>query len=159
MPDDQPRAIGLNIVAGRVYVGVVAAPDRLLLDDSCERLDPPQHVAGAEQVVQFSERVRQEIRRITPSVVGVLHPRRYAQWRYADAFTRVSLETAIMFAVHEEGVPLEQLKQDPVAKVLGGRPQVLHDLVRERFDIETPPRYWGDRGPAFAAAYYLAREL
>jgi hypothetical protein len=40
----------------------------------------------------FAARFRYELRQIAPVAVGVVNTRLYANWKYADAFKRVSVE-------------------------------------------------------------------
>jgi hypothetical protein len=153
--------LGVHIAAGKAYFAVVSCPDTPVYDDPLERM---QLAAGAnlpEQVADFSGRFKQELRRIRPSAVGVVFPKLYAQWRYSAAFTRVSIETAIILAVEELSIPAHaiefvQVKQDAMAKKVGIPLPKMGVDGRARW--EGMKRYQADRVYAFAAATALAKD-
>jgi hypothetical protein len=133
-----------------------------MFDDPLERLELAQSLAGAEQVADFAARFKQEVRRIRPAAVGVVYPRRYSNWKYADAFRRVSMETAIMLGVAELSTPARpiayvQVKQDPMAKALGIPLPKFGEKAKAQWGHGVP-RYQKDRLYAVAAAVYLAQE-
>ena len=151
--------LGVHIAAGTAYFGIVVCPDDPLYDDPLERI---QFAAGAnlpEQVSDFSARVKQELRRIRPHAVGVVFPKLYAQWKYTDAFRRVSIETAILLAAEELSTPAQpiefvQVKQDAMAKTLGIPLPKMETVGSNRWPGVT--RYRKERVYAFAAATTLA---
>lgn len=151
-------AMGFHISSGAAFVGLATDGETLLLDDEAERFRPAEHLAGADQLADFKSRVEQELRRIKPSIVGVVHPRLYSNWQYKAAFTRVSLETAIMLAAHEAGVAYEVVKQERIAKALKLPVTKISEQAAERFGV-TPSKYWANRAMAYAAAATLAKAL
>ncbi len=159
--EQDERYVGINIAAGKIYLGVARCPGSLLLDDSASRMQPAQHLDDATAFRDFADRVRDEIQRLRPGAVAVVHPRRYAGWTYREAFTRVALETAVMVAAAEEGVEFRSLKQEQIAKMtkvpLDHPTKTFAVLFAERFKI-TPTVHWKDRAFAFAAAWTLGQE-
>jgi hypothetical protein len=151
------RVVGVHLAAGVAYLAVIECPDRPLVDDPAERLIPAQNLAGAEQLADFASRIDQELRRIAPIVVGVLHPKLYGNWTYRDAFRRVSLEAAIMLSANGLGIAYEQVKRDAALKALQIPGKDESRWAAERLGI-TPPRYWNERSWAFIAAGALAKE-
>lgn len=157
-PDAQV-AVGVHIAGGDAFLGTVRVPDVPLLDDPAARLRPSQNLAGADQLADFVTRFRQELRRLAPTVVGVLWPRLAANWVYKVAFTRVSLEAAIMIATDAEGIRYEHVKQGDAARAVGTKANQIPDGALRRFGLNERPTYWIDRSYAFAGALYLASEL
>jgi hypothetical protein len=157
----EPRVLGVHIAAGTAYFAVVACPDTPVYDDPLERIQPAVGADLPEQVADFSGRFKQELRRIRPTAVGVVFPKLYAQWKYAAAFTRVSLETAIILAVQELSTPAHpiefvQVKQDAMAKKVSVPLPKMDTEGRKRW--AGIPRYQAERVYAFAAATAMARD-
>jgi hypothetical protein len=153
--------LGVHIPAGTAYFAVVTCPDEADYDDPLERIQLAVGVELAEQLADFEHRFKQELRRIRPRAVGVVFPKRYSQWKYADAFTRASLETAIILAVEEVSTPAQpidftQVKQDAMAKAVGIPLPKMDTAGRKRWAGLT--RYRAERVYAFAAATALATE-
>jgi hypothetical protein len=155
------RVLGLTIAAGTIYAAVVECPDTPIFDDSFERLDHAAGLGGPAQLADFSARFKQEIRRIRPTAVGVLNTRKYANWKYADAFKRVSLEAAVMLAVADLSSPAHTIKYALVSRER--LPKAL-EIPDGTFDAGAVDR-WGhgirryakERAMAFATATALAQ--
>lgn len=96
--------VGVHIASGTLYIGTIGCPDELKLDDDAMRMAPTQHLDDAPALRQFVDRIRGELGRLRPTVVGVVHPRLRAGWKYADAYSRVASEAAVMVAAAEEDV-------------------------------------------------------
>jgi hypothetical protein len=154
-----PCMLGVHIAAGTAYLAVVACPDTPLYDDPLERIQLAAGASLPEQVADFSGRFKQELRRIRPAAVGVVFPKLYSQWKYSAAFTRVSVETAIILAVEELSTPAHaikfvQVKQDAMAKKVGiPLPKMASEGKKRWAGIS---RYQAERVYAFAAATALA---
>lgn len=155
------RVIALNIAAGSVYGAVVSCPDAL--DPArLERLQLAEGLEPAEQLADFAARFRQELREIEPVAVGVVHTRLYANWKYADAFKRISIEAAIMLTVTDSSttaapIRYQLIKQEKMAKTVGIPLKTLVEVGTERWG-EAVPRYRNHRLPAVVGAFALAQE-
>jgi hypothetical protein len=154
--------LGVHIAAGTTYLAVVECPDTALIDDPADRLELAARLQGAEQLAEFAERVGQEVRRVEPIAVAVLYPKKYGQWKYADAFRRVSIEAAIMLATASasgggRSIRFMQIKQERTAKLVeaGGD---LPGFAGNSWGSQLP-KYRAERALAFAVAMAAATEI
>jgi hypothetical protein len=149
-----PRVLGVNIDGGVAYLALVEAPDRVKLD-AVDRLSPSgdkePHVALAE----FSGRVARLLREFEVDAVGIVRPMRYANWRYADAFARVSLETCFMVEASRQSLRFEWVGQQHAANVLGVPVERLTESLAGRLGVERGPG-WSKRSPALVVALAIA---
>jgi hypothetical protein len=160
-PTMSPRVIALNIAAGSVYGAVVVCPETLE-PERLERLKLAEGLESAEQLADFAARFRQELREIEPIAVGVVNTRLYSNWKYADAFKRISIEAAIMLTVVESSAAVRPIrykliKQETMAKTVGIPLGTLIEVATERWGDKVP-RYRKDRVPAVVGAFALAKE-
>ena len=150
------RVLGVNIDAGVAYLAVVDSPDRVRLD-AADRLAPAgdrePHVALAD----FAGRVTRLLRELEVDAVGIVRPLRYANWRYADAFARVSLETCFMLEASRQSLRFEWVGQQHAANVLGVPVERLTESLASRLGIERGPG-WSKRSPALVVALAIASE-
>lgn len=158
----RPRVLALNIAAGTVYGAVVSCPDSLE-PDTLERLQLGEGLQSHEKLADFAAQFRQELRQIAPIAVGVVNTRLYANWKYADAFKRVSLETTIMLTVAETsttGSPIayKLIKQESMAKTMEIPLPKLAEIAEQRWGGRVT-RYRKDRLPAVVGAMALAKEF
>lgn len=151
------RTVGVHIASGVAYFAVVECPDRAVIDDPADRIIPAANLAGADQLADFASRVGQELRRVEPVAIGVIHPKRYGNWSYKDAFRRVSLEASMMLTAHGLGIRSEQVKVERALKTLQIPGKDESRWIAELLGIK-PPRYWNERSWAFIAAAALAKE-
>jgi len=151
------KIVGINIVAGEAWVGVVECPDVMLLKDPLTRLARAKHLPSADALHDFANRFREQLRRIQPVAVGVANTRRYSGWPYAEAFNRVTLEAAIMLATSAEEVPFVSVKQEAVFKAIEIPYENFPKRAAEQLGID-PPTNWNNRALAFGAALTLAKE-
>jgi hypothetical protein len=150
------RVLGVNIDAGVAYLAVVDTPDRVRLD-AVDRLAPAgdrePHVALAD----FASRVARLLRELEVDAVGIVRPLRYANWRYADAFARVSLETCFMLEASRQSLRFEWVGQQHAANVLGVPVERLTESLASRLGVERGPG-WSKRAPALVVALAIASE-
>ena len=162
MAEMSPRVLALHIAAGSVYGAVVACPDTLE-PGLAERMQLSDGLEGASQLADFAARFRQQLREIAPVAVGVVNTRKYASWKYADAFTRISVEAAIMLTVADASttdkpVRYSLIKQESMAKKMEIPLQKLVEVATERWgDVVT--RYRQDRLLAVVGAFALAKDV
>lgn len=157
-----PCVLALNIAAGSVYCAVAISPDEVLFDDPLERLDMAEGLDPAEQLADFSARFRLELRRIAPIAVGVLHTKLNANWKYAGAFRRITVEAAVMLVVVETStssapIAYRLIKQHAMAKTVGIPLPKLVEVGTTRWG-DGVTRYRKDRLPAVVGALALAKE-
>ncbi len=148
--------LGINVAARVVYLGTVRG-EQLGLDDPATRIEPSQELNIARRVDDVRVRVRQEIRRLKPVAIGMMRPRRYAGWKWADAFDRSTLEAAIMIAAVEEGVPCSVVRAEDAARAVPAAPTKVVEQAADRWGVEPQPQ-WKDRVWAYATAMALAKE-
>jgi pyruvate/2-oxoglutarate dehydrogenase complex dihydrolipoamide acyltransferase (E2) component len=150
------RVLGVNIDGGVAYLAVVDAPDRVrldVLDRLAPRGDRDPHVALAD----FAARVARVLRELQVDAVGVVRPLRYANWRYADAFARVSLETCFMVEASRQSLRFEWVGQQHASNVLGVPVDRLTESLAGRLGVERGPG-WIKRSPALVVALAIASE-
>jgi len=157
-----PCVLALNIAAGSVYCAVATSSEDVLFGDPLERLDLAEGLAPADQLADFAARFRLELRRVAPVAVGVLHTKLYANWKYADAFRRITIETAVMLSVVETStstapISYQLIKQDAMAKTVGIPLPKLVEVGTMRWG-DGVTRYRKDRLPAVVGALALAKE-
>lgn len=90
--------MGIHIASAVAYVGIVDPGKGPRIDDPLERLTLASSLYGSEQLGDFASHVEQELGRIGPVSLGILQPNKHRNWVYAQAFSRVTLEAAIMIA-------------------------------------------------------------
>lgn len=151
------RAVGINIVAGEAWIGIVQCPDDLVLDDPLKRLARAQYLEPADALHDFVDRFREELRRIQPVAVGVANTRLYVGWKYADALKRITLEAAIMLAASAEEISFESVRQEDVFKAVGAPYMEFPKRAAEQLAIDPPPN-WDKRALAFGSALKLAKD-
>jgi len=147
--------LGINVSARVVYLGVVHG-DRLVMDDPATRIEPSLELDVAHRLDDLRVRVRQEVRRLKPAAMGVMRPRRYAGWKWADAFERSTLEAAIMIAAVDENVPCTVVRAEDAASAVPAAPAKVVEQAAKRWEVE-PQALWKDRVWAYATAMALAK--
>ncbi len=149
--------LGVNIAGHVAFLAVVDAQGRAhpgLVD----HITGGDRLEDAYQIAEFSERVAATFRAVRPAAVAVARPLRYAEWRYADAFARVSLETCFMLEAHKQSIRFESVGQQHAANVTGLQLEKLLDSLPARLRIEKTT-HWADRAPAALVALALARQI
>jgi hypothetical protein len=151
----------VNLAGGVAYCAVASSEG--LVDDPLVRIELAEGLSEAEQLADFAARVRQELNRLRPLAVGVIHTKKSAQWIYKEAWRRVTLEAAIMLTVaacstSERAIDYKLVKQDAMAKTVGIPLPKLHERAKERWG-EQVPKYQKDRFPAVVGAIALAEEF
>jgi hypothetical protein len=147
--------MGINVAARVIYLGVVRG-DAPVLDDPAVRVAPSQDLDEAHRIDDVRVRIRQEIRRLRPAGVGLMRPRRYAGWKWTDAFERAGLEAAIMIAAVEESVACQVVRAEDAARAVPAAPTKVVEQAAQRWGIE-PPAQWKERAWAYATAMALAK--
>ena len=160
--DQRNRVLAVNLAGGTAYCAVLEAPDRLVADE-LERIGLAEGLEPAEQLADFAARVRQELTRLEPVAVGVINTRKYASWKYADAWRRVTMEAAIMLSAAETSsssmrINYKLVKQETMAKTTEIPLAKLQDVCAERWG-DSVPRYRKERFPAVVGAMALAKEF
>jgi hypothetical protein len=160
--DQRNRVLAVNLAGGSSYWALVEAPD-LLVTGEVERIDLAEGLDPAEQLADFAARVRQELSRLEPVAVGVINTRKYASWKYADAWRRVTMEAAVMLsaeAVSTNSTPIhyQLVKQETMAKKTSIPLAKLQEVCVERWG-DAVPRYRKERFPAVVGAMFLAQEF
>lgn len=71
--------------------------------------------------------------------IALLATRRYAQWKYAEAWDRISRISVVMLACDRHGVTFQEVKTEAVGKAMG---TPAGDIAREalsRMGLAAPP--------------------
>jgi hypothetical protein len=108
-------------------------------------------------LLELSQRIRQDLRDWQTGAVVLLETTKYANWTYSHAHVRVLCIAALMLAAAEESIPYEVPKPAAIAAhVLSPKLDALEWSV---FGFDKPPKYWttGARD-AYAAAAFAARD-
>jgi hypothetical protein len=148
------RVLGVNIDGGVAHLALVEAPDRVKLD-AVDRLAPQADKEPHVAIGEFSSRVARLLRELEVDAVGIVRPMRYANWRYTDAFARVSLETCFMVEAHRQSLRFEWVGQQHAANVLGVPVERLNESLAGRLGVERGPG-WSKRSPALVVALAIA---
>jgi hypothetical protein len=148
------RVLGVNIEGGVAHLALVEAPDRVKLD-AVDRLSPSGDKEPHVALGEFSNRVARLLRELEVDAVGIVRPMRYANWRYADAFARVSLETCFMVEASRQSLRFEWVGQQHAANVLGLPVERLNESLAGRLGVERGPG-WSKRSPALVVALAIA---
>ncbi|HZP31056.1 MAG TPA: hypothetical protein VFC99_19060 [Acidimicrobiia bacterium] len=148
------RVLGVNIDGGVAYLALVDVPDRVRLD-RVDRLAPVGDLEPHAALTDFSTRFARLLRELEVDAVGIVRPLRYANWRYADAFARVSLETCIMVEASRQSLRVEWVGQQHAANVLGVPAERLSETLASRLGVERGPG-WSKRSPALVVALAIA---
>jgi hypothetical protein len=151
------RVMGVHISAGKAYLGLIECPDTIEMGGT-DVLSVAEHLDPAEKLADFRAQFEQELRTTAPARVGVMNTRRYAGWEYYKAFSRISMESAVMIASANVGVPFESVKQETTIKMSGLPSGQLVSGAAELLGIDHVPRYWKDRALAFLAAWVIGKE-
>jgi hypothetical protein len=117
-PSGEPRVLGVNIAGGVAYLAVIEPPGRVV-PDITDRIVPDREIEGGEQLAEFSNRLARFIRDLRIDAVAIARPLHYTDWRYTDAYARVSLETCLMLEAHRLSLRCESVGQHHAANVVG----------------------------------------
>jgi hypothetical protein len=138
MSGDETSSLGVNVAAGVVYIAA-RRPDESL---EVLKLEIAEHMDAAAGLRDFGERVAQELRRLQPSSVAIVEPKGRRQgWAYGEAFRRASLDTMVMSAAAQVGVPVERVATSHVIKALELDKEDPAGALEKRLGDPRPP-YW-----------------
>lgn len=154
--------LAVNLAGGTAYCAV-ASPTGELLGDALERIELAEGLDPAEQLADFAARFRQELSRLGPVAVGVVNTRKYASWKYADVWRRVTMEAAVMMVVVEAStgdkpIQYKLVKQETMAKTVEIPLAKLQEICTERWGDQVT-KYRKDRFPAVVGAMALVKEF
>jgi hypothetical protein len=150
------RVLGVNIDTGVAYLAVVETPDRVRLD-APDRIAPAAELETHVALADFAQRVARLLREQEIDAVGIVRPMRYANWRYAEAFARVSVETCIMLEASRQSLRFEWVGQQHASNVLGVPVERLSESLATRLGVERGAT-WSKRCPAMLVALAIASE-
>jgi hypothetical protein len=146
--------LGVNVEEGVAYLAVVDAPGRARLD-LADRLIPPAELDPAERLAAFTTRVTRELHHLRVGGVAVARPIRHTDWRYAEAFTRASIETCFTLAAHALSLSVDFVGQHHAANLVGMTIDNVADTLPARLEIRKTPQ-WAHRCPAVLVALAVA---
>jgi len=148
--------VGVNVAGGVAYFGTVEPPERLLVGDPTDKLEPSANLRDAARLDEFRSRVQQEFRRLKPSAVGVMRPRKYSGWQWNAAFNRAILEAAVMLAAAGQGINCTIVRAEDAARAVPAPPTKVVEQAATKWNVE-PTEHWKERVWAFATALALAK--
>lgn len=126
------------------------------LDAAFCRLSQPSSPLQTSGLRELKDRVQQELRDWNIQSVTLLATTKYAQWKYADACSRVLSISAVMFAAAEADLYYAEAKPTTIGKYLLS-PQ-LKKFEATALNLSASPKYWTTGGrEAYATAAYGAR--
>jgi hypothetical protein len=154
--------LAVNLAGGIAYCAVASPPDELL-PDALVRIELAEGLGPAEQLFDFAARFRQELSRLGPVAVGVIHTKKTSQWIYKDAWRRVTMEAAVMLTVAEAStvdkpIHYKLIKQEKMAKTAEIPLAKLQEVCTERWGDQVT-KYRKDRFPAVVGAMALVKEF
>jgi hypothetical protein len=156
--EERPIFVGINIAGGAAYLGVVRAPEEILVSDQGDRILPNDGLDRPLRLEEFRVRLAQEMRRLQPAKVGIARTRMFKNWTMKAASNRFGFEAAAMLAAVQEGFPCELVRQEDAAKAVGVPIERVPELLPDAIGISKTP-YWKDRATAFLIARFLAGEV
>lgn len=110
------------------------------IEDATSKLSFPQNLSEAAQLVDLKDRIRQDLREWGIESILVLGTTKYANWKYADAHTRVLAISAVMYAAAEEQVTYSLAKPSAVGPLVHS-PR-LDSIDIALFGLGTRPTHW-----------------
>lgn len=119
------RVLGLHVKGGVLNYGLVEGQSGDL--ESLTPIDEPRRLAvdcglaGARQLADLADRFEQDLRSMRAEHVALLATRRHAQWKYADAWDRISRIAVVMLACDRHGVPFQEVKTEAVQRYQSAR--------------------------------------
>jgi hypothetical protein len=155
------RVLGMHVAGGVVYYGAAhtagdVAPAGALVVPAAgapDRIEPAASLDGAERLADFADRVRQDLRDVSPDRVALVATRQHAGWTYKFAFDRISLVSAVMLTCASLDVPYEEVKTDRIGKKTGVPAKSLETVDPALAGFAgKPPKWAAGRAHAFGAA-------
>ncbi|MGC4885676.1 hypothetical protein [Micromonospora sp. DT227] len=151
------RVAGVSVNSGDLYFAVVEPSGAGLIaqhvDVGAPRLRPASALPADRRAADLLGRVKQELRALEVKKLGVLDVRMFNSWKYSAAYSRISALTVLQLACHDLGIPYQEVKTDPVGRVVGVAANHLDSLDPARFGFNESPLYWRiGRSGAFAVA-------
>ncbi len=128
----------------------------LAVSEAFSRQSFPGETADPDVLLEFTQRIRQDLRDWNIQGVTLVETTKYSNWVYSQAYQRVLCIAGLMIAAAEEQLAYEVVKPPAVGTYLQSpKVEAIEPIV---FGFEAPPKYWttGAR-EAYAAAAYCAR--
>jgi hypothetical protein len=148
--------LGVHVAAGTAYLAQVQEDGQFVDGVDTRSLSWPEYDNRSAAAKDYLARTRQMLRSCRSGQLAILNTRKYKNWEYVDAVSRVSIETCLMIAAAEESWPVAIVTHEHAAKVLGveGRSWSSSDLTAAVNDrVATRPSAWsGKRSLAYVAA-------
>lgn len=152
------RSAGVHIKAGVLYVAVVTRVRGELELLATKRIHPNSGLPDSIRLDDLAARVRQHLSPLHVSEIGILETRSFANWKYADAFSRVFAVCAVLAASTELGVPAVTHKTGEVGRAMSLKANELKTLESSAVNESTNPTYWTTgMAEAAAVAIYIAK--
>lgn len=151
------RVLGLHVRGGVLNYGLLEGQsgdhESLIPIDEPRRLAVDPGLVGARQLADLADRFVQDLRSMRAEHVVLLATRRHAQWKYTDAWDRISRIAVVMLACDRHGVPFLEIKTEAVGKAVGTPAAEVERMPPSRVGLKAAPLYWTTgRAEAFAAA-------
>jgi hypothetical protein len=150
------KVLGVSVRGGQAYFALVCCPATPLLAGELDRITPSTQGVHATQLGNFRDRVSQELRRIQPGAVGVGFTRKYNNWAAEDAYTRFTLDAAVMLAAVDLNIECVRVSEEDAARAIGVPPKDLSARAAGALGV-TPTKYWKERAWALAVALHVAQ--
>lgn len=140
------RTAGAHVTGRQLNLAFLGLSDceAALASPVCEgvRLEPNVGLPEAAQLVDLKDRIAAELRAAKVTHVVLVQTRKTNSWAYSDAFIRVFVAAALMFAAHELQVEFWTEKTSVIGKSLGLKPTELNAIEYQLFGFEQKPMYW-----------------
>ncbi|MBF4161028.1 hypothetical protein [Nocardioides acrostichi] len=139
------RVAGVNVKAGFLFVVVLdwaADGEATPTVVASNRFEANGSLGDADRFSDLRDRIRQFLAPLGVSRVDVVETRQYAQWKYADAYSRVVKICAVMDASRALGVPFSTQKTGDIAKTLNLQASMLQVFEASRVGLAKNPMYW-----------------
>lgn len=163
MADSGQGILGINLFAGVAYLGLVAASERPLPEESV-KIVPPTHTDEWTGLQGFGDRLLAEAQAKNVRAVVFVEPAKFGGWKYYEAHHRGSLQTAVGLTFLASKIPprieVLSLAQKTIAASFGyvSSRQLEPDLREVLGLTSSEILHWKQRGIAFAAALCQMRK-
>lgn len=156
------RIAGVHAKGGRIYLAVLEIQSGETgwgkpVAGSVGRFEMNTNLGEAAQLSDLTDRVRQHLSGHKVERVALVETRSFANWKYADAYARVIVISAVMASCNALGLSFVTVKTNAIAKSVGVSADKLQTVPAKDFGYEKNPTYWTTGlADAFAVAKHDA---
>jgi hypothetical protein len=154
--------VGAHVAGGTIYLAVASpstdTPSGLIARQPLLAPVAPSGGDLSQALRDLQDRLMQDLRSAGAQALAVLETRLFANWKYASAFSRVSLVTVLMVSASRVGIPAVIVKTEAAGRATMTLPNKLDTISPNLFGVASAPTYWkAGYSEAFSAAAGMPR--